>query len=320
MRILKSIIAWRPSPCRLSPLLVLGLLLAIRVNVRGQHVDIELWYDQGQIVVATDTAPGIQGAQFPTSGLFRQFTSNPGFISETDVGKGLGSGDIITYDVTGPLAFWDGSGFAELGVEVAIRIENNGGNDTMVTGASGLQGGDMLLARNLLGEASPSGNFHRHVDYFLEPNDDSSPVSYGAYGLNLRLGTTATDIAKSDPFWILFNYGLDDQAWSDAVSAFSALLNPSIEGDYNSNGVVDAADYTVWKDSFGATDLLAADGNENGIVDAADYTIWKDNFGRSQSGLAGVGVPEPALAIPVLLAYLVLGRRLGGRRLGGLRS
>ncbi|MCA9188306.1 MAG: hypothetical protein KDA99_21910, partial [Planctomycetales bacterium] len=49
-------------------------------------------------------------------------------------------------------------------------------------------------------------------------------------------------------------------------------------GDYNKNGVVDAADYTVWKDNFGSTSSLDADGNGNGTVDAADYTIWKDNF------------------------------------------
>ncbi|MCA9188726.1 MAG: dockerin type I repeat-containing protein, partial [Planctomycetales bacterium] len=46
-----------------------------------------------------------------------------------------------------------------------------------------------------------------------------------------------------------------------------------VEGDYNGNGIVDAADYTVWKDTFGSSDDLIADGNGNGIVDAADYTI-----------------------------------------------
>ncbi|MCA9187648.1 MAG: hypothetical protein KDA99_18595, partial [Planctomycetales bacterium] len=52
-----------------------------------------------------------------------------------------------------------------------------------------------------------------------------------------------------------------------------------------------AADYTIWKDSFGSVDNLRADGNENGVVDAADYTIWKDNFGLSIVEVHTV--PEP---------------------------
>ncbi|MCA9186648.1 MAG: hypothetical protein KDA99_13565, partial [Planctomycetales bacterium] len=51
-------------------------------------------------------------------------------------------------------------------------------------------------------------------------------------------------------------------------------------GDYNHNGKVDAADYTVWKDDFNSTMKLDADGNGSGKVDAADYTVWKDNFGQ----------------------------------------
>ncbi|MCA9189180.1 MAG: hypothetical protein KDA99_26325, partial [Planctomycetales bacterium] len=56
-----------------------------------------------------------------------------------------------------------------------------------------------------------------------------------------------------------------------------------LPGDYNGNGIVDAADYTVWKDNFGSDTELAADGNEDGVVNAADYTIWKDNFGQTNS-------------------------------------
>ncbi|MCA9187622.1 MAG: S8 family serine peptidase, partial [Planctomycetales bacterium] len=53
------------------------------------------------------------------------------------------------------------------------------------------------------------------------------------------------------------------------------VVNSAIPGDYNENHMVDAADYTVWKDTFGSTADLRADGNANGTIDAADYTIWK---------------------------------------------
>ena len=64
-------------------------------------------------------------------------------------------------------------------------------------------------------------------------------------------------------------------------------------GDYNGNGEVDAADYTVWADNFGSTTLLDADGNGDGMVDAADYTIWADNFGTGAAQAQGLVIPEP---------------------------
>ncbi|MEZ6101606.1 MAG: PEP-CTERM sorting domain-containing protein [Pirellulaceae bacterium] len=74
-----------------------------------------------------------------------------------------------------------------------------------------------------------------------------------------------------------------------------------VPGDYNKNGTVDAADYTVWKDNFGSSTNLDADGNGNGTIDAADYTVWKDNFGLSGAAGAISSVPEPASASLFLL-------------------
>lgn len=76
--------------------------------------------------------------------------------------------------------------------------------------------------------------------------------------------------------------------------AYRTLPLPGIPGDYNSNGTVDAADYTVWKDSFGDMTNLTADGNGNGVIDAADYTVWKDHFGENSASRDALQVvPEP---------------------------
>ncbi len=90
-------------------------------------------------------------------------------------------------------------------------------------------------------------------------------------------------------------------------------------GDYNQDGVVDSADYSVWRNSLGSVGSnLAADGNGNGRVDAADYSVWKSNFGASagsgNSGIAAGGsVPEPAglmlFAIAALLSPPIRLRR-----------
>jgi serralysin len=51
-------------------------------------------------------------------------------------------------------------------------------------------------------------------------------------------------------------------------------------GDFNGDGIVDAADYSVWRNSLGQTGAgLAADADANNRVDIADYLIWKTNLG-----------------------------------------
>jgi hypothetical protein len=85
-----------------------------------------------------------------------------------------------------------------------------------------------------------------------------------------------------------------------------SLNKLALPGDYNSDGFVDAADYTVWRDSLGSTGVdLTADGNGDELVDAADYHVWRSNYGNSlmntasTSGLTSnaASVPEPS-ALP----------------------
>ncbi|MEM9914676.1 MAG: sulfatase-like hydrolase/transferase [Planctomycetota bacterium] len=87
------------------------------------------------------------------------------------------------------------------------------------------------------------------------------------------------------------------------LQVIAAMAN-ALLGDYNGDGSVDAADYTVWADNFGSSTNLAADGNGDGVVDAADYTIWADNFGvvAGSGGSSALSVPEPtSLAILVVV-------------------
>ncbi|HEX2473433.1 MAG TPA: hypothetical protein VHK01_01730, partial [Lacipirellulaceae bacterium] len=82
------------------------------------------------------------------------------------------------------------------------------------------------------------------------------------------------------------------------------IPEPTLPGDYNQNGVVDAADYVVWRNTFGERGLgLAADGNGNNKIDAGDYDVWRAHFG-STADLLSTRVPEPSALLLLLTAAL----------------
>jgi len=92
-------------------------------------------------------------------------------------------------------------------------------------------------------------------------------------------------------------------------------------GDFNDDGRVDAADYTVWRNNLGTDHILGGHGDENGdsfdVVDEDNYTLWKANFGHVSPdiGMASVSAPEPG-ALGLLaagsLGLVVLRRRQRG--------
>jgi hypothetical protein len=85
-----------------------------------------------------------------------------------------------------------------------------------------------------------------------------------------------------------------------------------VPGDYNDNGVVDGADYVLWRNGG----PLQNEVDTPGTVSVADYTEWRARFGNtSGSGsLAGGGVPEPSAA--ALLIAAIVGSMIGTRRTG----
>lgn len=84
-----------------------------------------------------------------------------------------------------------------------------------------------------------------------------------------------------------------------------------IQGDYNDDGLVNAADYIAWRRSVGQNGIgLPADGSGNGTVGGEDYDVWRQNFG-SPAALGGgaivtLGVPEPYSAVPITLSLILV--------------
>ncbi len=331
---------------KLLPSLVVSCLVShpVLLHAQSMHSDVEFGYDANQIdVKVTDTTGARVGVgDFALDGLFRQFEENPGFASESDVGLGINPSDTIVYNVLDNLLFWNGAGFATPNPSTQVRIENNGAvPDTLVSSSSGSQSGGFDPPTNVIGQADGIGDFHSHVDYHLEPNIAPNPPplpEIGAYGLKLSLATDAVGIADSDPFLIVFNFGLDSIGFENAVEQFAELLAPDLPGDFDRSGAVDGDDYLLWRQQFGSLSITpgsGADGNNDGVVNLGDYTVWRDHLGAAtgldvdradsfewQRQLASTGSPatrDSSSAVPepstlAIAASAICGGLLAGRR------
>jgi hypothetical protein len=95
-----------------------------------------------------------------------------------------------------------------------------------------------------------------------------------------------------------------------------------LPGDYNDDGSVGPEDYDKWKETFGEsiTPGTAADGNWDGIVNAADYTVWRNHLGTGgganasfrggSPGTATTTIPEPTAATMSLCILLLVSTRM----------
>jgi hypothetical protein len=97
-----------------------------------------------------------------------------------------------------------------------------------------------------------------------------------------------------------------------SAASMTVLINPNaaLTGDFNGNGVVDAADYVFWRG--GGTTYTTN-----------SYAIWRSQFGQTPgspgSGAAagfanGAAVPEPSAVTLMLVAAVILAIR---RRFAG---
>jgi hypothetical protein len=79
---------------------------------------------------------------------------------------------------------------------------------------------------------------------------------------------------------------------------------PGVPGDYNGNGMVDAADYPLWRKNLGApTEASINDNGDGGGVTASDYAYWKTRFGNTAgAGTGSAAVPEPASFVLLMMA------------------
>jgi hypothetical protein len=102
-----------------------------------------------------------------------------------------------------------------------------------------------------------------------------------------------------------------------------SVTSVGVPGDYNNNGLVDAADYVVWRKNQGTTNPLPND-PIGGTIGSAQYDQWRSHFGQTAGSGAGVStnatVPEPAMLVMLIMAALGVStrRRWYGQRVSKL--
>jgi hypothetical protein len=161
----------------------------------------------------------------------------------------------------------------KLTIELAGTTPGNGFDQLLVNGTAAL--GGMLQVDLLNGFVPEAGHSFEIIRAFGGLTGSFASTSFPSVpGISWRLAY--------DPL---------------AVRLLVDAAVNNLPGDFNFNGVVDAADYSLWRNAFGATGSNPADADGNGIVDHDDYAIWRSNFGKTAppaSGSAVSGVPEPS--------------------------
>ncbi|MEL6328032.1 MAG: hypothetical protein AAFR38_00075 [Planctomycetota bacterium] len=245
--------------------------------------------------VFQDTLPGVTSFSTNTPG----FDSGPGvFDPNARVGLdvvGFGPSAFVSlgfYDpindtfistsVTGPTGGAGGDG-GSVEESLAVEFNTNGFQTNNIGGF--LPVGSSFPNNGL--DVFSNGRAHRHFNFTILPVDDPfSPnpnplADVAVYAVTLSKTTTQAGIASSEPFIILFPFGVEetDPAFDAAVAAAIRSLTP---GDFNGNGVASQADVAAFVDAFFANQLSADLAAPFGVISQTDVDAYVSAFFAAQ--------------------------------------
>jgi autotransporter-associated beta strand protein len=188
--------------------------------------------------------------------------------------------------------------------------------DNAVLGLTTFHGRDvttdsLIVAPALFGDANLDSlvNFDDLVTLAASYGAASRTWAFGDFNYDRLVDATDLSLLQQQ-----FGGTAEDFA---AAWALARTLVP-LNGDYNDDGFVDAADYTRWRDTVGsAAGSLPNDPNTGTPISDTQYATWRINFGASHTlgSAAAQSVPEPNAMLLVTLAIYTLSLRSRARDL-----
>lgn len=84
-----------------------------------------------------------------------------------------------------------------------------------------------------------------------------------------------------------------------------SLATEGLPGDYNDDGFVNLADYTVWRDNLAGSVTLPNDPSPSQVT-IEDLTLWRENFGAAAAGTTATqNVAEPTACVLLTLVGIL---------------
>ncbi|MEX2172253.1 MAG: hypothetical protein WD851_23235 [Pirellulales bacterium] len=271
-----------------------------RYNLNGFNLDY-LQIDKNDTSSHLNPFPYSITDTFPLNGT--QANGDHGYIAQqnefNDLGlypRALPAGELI-----GPeSAVWDfqeGDGFGQ--PNTWIRANRLIDEDRMQIDAS--IGRNVALPEGTPGWVGLNGEV-RYLGVRIDLNDAvrfglNQPTDLWWYGwIGIQIDN------ENDATGVVTGYAYESEL---GMPIMAGDTGPVLVGDYNGDGAISAADYTIWRDTLGSTTDLRADGNLNTMIDQGDYSVWAAKFGTAGSGLAAA-VPEPGSIVLAALTGLAI--------------
>ena len=168
-----------------------------------------------------------------------------------------------TLSISGPV---DAAGFT-------LRVQGAGAIN--LNGALSLSGGtlEVFAKADSVLSLGPNVTLDGSLRVLLEPGSEI------AVGDTFELVSYSGAVTQFDEIELpALDAGLDWDLVYDTDSLQASIIAQMLEGDFNDDGVVDAADYSVWRDSVGQpAGTLPNDPNESPIG-PEQYATWLANF------------------------------------------
>lgn len=163
--------------------------------------------------------------------LFPNSANDPGINNETGIyidesgstvnltGTGLPLNSTLALTVTSDLTYWTGSGFTAVPDQETIALTY--GTTRTIGSATG------TLSPLLIKTFTSDDDIHLHLEAELLGNGGAlaNPTA-GIYLFSAVLQSSDAGIADSDPFYVVYNYGLDESAHAASIEWVSSNLVP----------------------------------------------------------------------------------------------